>query len=86
MKKNNLYIYRDQPATIFQIEKLIKINTSFKKFNLKFISTEKINYTDSDIKKYYKFTPEKEIIKKTIKFKNFREFEVFLKNLKKGDL
>jgi len=86
LKKNNLYIYRDQPATVFQIEKSIKTNSSFKKFNLKFISTEKMNYSNEDIKKYFKFTPKKEIIKKTIKFKNLKEFEIFLKNLKKGDL
>ena len=86
MKKNNLYIYRDQPATVFQIEKSIKTNSSFKNFNLKFISTERINYSNEDIKKYFKFTPKKEIIKKTIKFKNLKEFEIFIKNLKKGDL
>mgnify|MGYP001227839154 CR=1 FL=1 len=86
MKKNNLYIYRDQPATTFQIEKSIKTNSSFKKFNLKFISTELINYSKEDIKRYYKYTPKKEVIKKTIAFKNLKEFEIFLKNLKKGDL
>ena len=42
MKKNNLYIYSEQPATVFQIEKTIKINSKFKNFNIKFISTEKI--------------------------------------------
>ena len=53
MKKNNLYIYRDQPAGVFQIEKTIKTNSSFKNFNLKFISNEKINYSNEDIKKYF---------------------------------
>ena len=86
MKKNNLYIYIDQPAGVFQIEKTIKTNSSFKNFNLKFISNEKINYSNEDIKKYFKFTPKKEILKKAIKFKNLKEFEIFLKNLKKGDL
>ena len=62
------------------------MNSNLKNFNTKFISTEKINYSDKDIKNYFRFTPKKEIIKKTIKFKNFKEFEIFLKNLKKGDL
>ena len=86
MKKYFLYIYRDEPTGIFQIEKKIKLNSKFKNFNLKFISTEKINYSKKDIKNYYKFTPKKEIYKKVIKFKNLQEFKIFLKNLKKGDL
>ena len=86
MKKNNLYIYSEQPATVFQIEKTIKINSNFKNFNIKFISTEKINYSSKDIKNYLKFTPDKQIIKNIIKFKNLIEFENFLKKLKKGDL
>jgi hypothetical protein len=86
MKKNNLYIYSEQPATVFQIEKTIKINSKFKNFNIKFISTEKINYSSKDIKNYLKFTPDKQIIKNIIKFKNIKEFENFLRKLKKGDL
>ena len=85
MKKNNLYIYRDQPAGVFQMEKTIKMNSNLRNFNIKFISTEKINYTSKDIKNYFKFTPNKEIIKKTTKFKSFKEFETFLSKLKKGD-
>ena len=69
MKKNNLYIYSEQPATVFQIEKTIKIDSKFKNFNIKFISTEKINYSSKDIKNYLKFTPDKQIIKNIIKFK-----------------
>ena len=86
MKKNNLYIYSEQPATVFQIEKTIKINSNLKNFNIKLISTEKINYSSKDIKNYFKFTPDKQIIKNIIKFKNLKEFENFLKKLKKGDL
>ncbi len=84
--KKNLYIYFDQPTGLFQIEKKIKINSSFKNYNLKYISTEKINYSNKDIKKYYKFTPIKEILKKKIEFKNFKEFEIFLKNLSQDDI
>ena len=86
MKNRTLYVYRDQPGSIFQIEKLFKMNLKLKKYNLKFISTEKLNYSKQSIVKYFQNTPKKEIPKKMIKFKNLQEFETFVKKLKKDDL
>ena len=86
MKKKVLYIYRDEPTGIFQLEKFIKLNSKFKNYSIKFVSTEKINYSQYDIKNYYKFTPRNEILKKTIFFKDLNKFETFLRKLKKDDL
>ena len=86
MKKKTLYIYRDEPAGIFQIEKYIKMNLILKNFKVKFISSENLFYSKKQIENYFKFTPKKEIPRKISKFRNSKEWEIFLKSVKKDDL
>lgn len=86
MKRKTLYIYLDQPASVFQIEKLVKMNLILKNFKVRFISSENLFYPKKNIEKYYNFTPKKEIPKKISKFKNLKEREVFFKNVTVDDL
>ena len=85
MKKNNFYIYLDQPANISQIEKAIPMNFRLKNFKVQFISSEKLNFSNNRIKKYFKYTPQSDISSKIIKFKNLIELENFLKKIRKRD-
>ena len=85
MKKNNFYIYLDQPANISQIEKAIPMNFRLKNFKVHFISSEKLNFSNNRIKKYFKYTPQSDISSKIIKFKNLIELENFLKKIRKRD-
>ena len=86
MKKKTLYIYSDEPSGIFQIEKCIKMNWILKNFKIKFISVENLFYSKKQIENYFKFTPKKEILRKISKFRNLKEWEIFLKSIKKDDL
>ena len=85
MKKNKFYIYLDQPANISQIEKAIPMNFNLKNFEVNFISSEKLNYSKTSIKNYFKYTPQLDITKKITKFENLSEFENFLKKIGKHD-
>ena len=86
MKKKTLYICLDEPVSIFQIEKIIKMNLILKNFKVKFISSENLFYSKKQIENYFKFTPKKEIPRKISKFRNSKEWEIFLKSLTKDDL
>lgn len=86
MKKKTLYICLDEPVGIFQIEKIIKMNLVLKNFKVKFISSENLFFSKKQIENYFKFTPKKEIPKKISKFKNLKEWEIFLKSITKDDL
>ena len=57
MKKNILYIYLDQPAGNQQLEKVFPKKIKIKKFNIKYIYFQKINFTKEEINNYYKNTP-----------------------------
>ena len=84
-KKNFIYLL-DEPVSIFQIEKIIKMNLILKNFKVKFISSENLFYSKKQIENYFKFTPKKEIPRKISKFRNSKEWEIFLKSLTKDDL
>ena len=86
MKKKTLYINLDEPSGIFQIEKFVKMNLTLKNFKVKFISSENLSYSKKNIENYLKFTPKKEIPRKISKFKNSKEWEIFLKSVTKDDL
>ena len=61
-------------------------NLKLKNFKVKTISTQNIHFKKRDIKKYYKNTPIKEIPKKVKFFNSIKQFENFLKSVKKKDV
>ena len=62
------------------------MNLILKNFKVKFISSENLFYSKKQIENYFKFTPKKEIPRKISKFRNSKEWEIFLKSLTKDDL
>ena len=62
------------------------MNWILKNFKVKFISVENLFYSKKQIENYFKFTPKKEILRKISKFRNLKEWEIFLKSIKKDDL
>lgn len=86
MKKNILYIYLDQPAGNQQLEKVFPKKIKLKKFNIKYISTQKINFTKEEINNYYKNTPTIDRPGSMININSLSKLDNFLKNLNKNDL
>ena len=56
MSKKNLFIYLDQPAGKQQLEKVFPNKINLKNYNVKYISTQKINFSNKQINEYYKNT------------------------------
>ncbi len=86
MKKNNLYIYIDQPFANQQMEMVFPKKFKNPKFNLKFLSTQNISFTKDEIRNYYKSTPSNEIPKNVIYLNSQNEFENYVKKIKSEDL
>ena len=61
-------------------------NIELKNFKVKIVSTQNIHFKKSDIRKYYKKTPIKEIPKKVKFLNSIKQFENFLKSVKKKDI
>ncbi len=86
MSKKNFFIYLDQPAGNQQLEKVFPNKIDLKNYNVKYISTQKINFSNKQINEYYKNTSKKDIPKFIKNIPSIKKLENFLKKLDKNDI
>ena len=86
MNKKNFFIYLDQPAGKQQLEKVLPIKVNLKNYNVKYISTQKINFSNKQINDYYKNSSKKDLKYSIINIPSEKKLENFLKKLDKNDI
>lgn len=86
MKKNHIYFYLDQPSGNEQLRKVIPKIKNLKNYKVKYISTERINFSKKDLFNYYKHSSKDDIPKDILRFKNLNHFEKYLKKISKNSL
>ena len=84
--KNFFFIYLDQPAGKQQLEMVLPNKFNLKNYKIKYISTQKINFSNKQINNYYKNSSQKDIPKSVKDISSFEKLENFLKKLDKKDI
>ena len=86
MSKKNFFIYLDQPSGKQQLEKVFPNKINLKNYNVKYISTQKINFSNKQINRYYKNSSKKDVPKFIKNISSVKKLENFLKKLGKRDI
>ena len=83
--RKKIYFYFDQPAGNEQLYKVLPKKLKLKNYQIKYFSTEKINFSKKDLFNYHKNSPKHDIPNNIIKFKNKKSFENFVKKISIND-
>lgn len=83
--RKKIYFYLDQPAGNEQLYKVLPKKLRLKNYQIKYFSTEKINFFKKDLFNYYKNSSRKDIPNNVIKLNSKKNLENFIKKISIND-